>query len=140
MIFKVYDCDFGFVRNGINYEFEHVVELTVEDTLRNRVTRGSNASDGPGLRFRDGLREPVRWLLPILNMTQELKEVLDEVFENAEFIDVYCIDRKTGSKKSLDDAVLSNRPQQLLLDETQESMSVSLEFEGYRSRETHKDS
>lgn len=137
--FKIYNCEFGFKLNGVNYSFPDVDELQIEDPERNRLTRGSNASNKEGLVYRDGVKEPKRWTIPILNMSVALKEALDSVFNGALRIDVYCIDKTNGSAKWLRSAILCNAPQQLALDATPESMNVSLEFESYRSEEVLKD-
>lgn len=139
MIFKIYNCDFGVKIGGVNYDFPQVAELTIETTLRNRLTRGSNATDKVGLTYRDGLKDPARWTIPILAMTAALKSVLDIAFANQQRLEVYCIDRATGSMKMARNAILSNEPQQLTIDETAESMNVSLEFESFDSTETHKE-
>ena len=138
MVFKLYNCDFGIKVNGVNYDFEHVAELQIEDNERNRLTRGANAKNKTGLAYKDGLKDPKRWTIPILNMSSELKEVLDGVFLNQTRVDVYCIDRTDGSSKMAKNAILSNKPQQLTLDESAESMNVSLEFESFDSSEVHK--
>jgi len=138
MMFKIYDCDFGIKYNGTTYEFDHVVELQIEDPERNRLTRGVNAKNKIGLAFKDGLREPKRWTIPILNMSLELKNVLDELYRTQNRVECFCIDRNDGSIKIAKDALLSNKPQQLVLDETAETLNVSLEFETFNSEEIHK--
>lgn len=138
MIFKLYNCDVGIKINGVSYDFEHVAEVQIEDNERNRLTRGANAKNKLGLSYKDGLKDPKRWTIPIMNMSAELKAVLDGAFEAQSRLDVYCIDRTDGSSKMAKNAVLSNRPQQLALDETAESMNVSLEFETFDSSEVHK--
>lgn len=138
MIFKLYNCDVGIKINGVSYDFEHVAEVQIEDNERNRLTRGANAKNKTGLAYKDGLKDPKRWIIPIMNMSAELKDVLDGAFESQSRLDVYCIDRTDGSSKMAKNAVLSNRPQQLALDETAESMNVSLEFETFDSSEVHK--
>lgn len=138
MIFKLYNCDVGIKYNGVSYEFPHVQEIQIEDGERNRLTRGSNAKDKVGLAYRDGLRDPKRWTIPFMQMSAELKAVLDSAYDSQGRLEVYCIDRTDGSSKMARNAVLSNRPQQLTLDETAESMNVSLEFETFDSSEVHK--
>lgn len=137
-MFKIYNCDFGIKVDGVSYDFEHVNELQIEDPERNRVTRGANAKNKVGLAYKDGLRDPKRWTIPIMNMSIELKAVLDGCFENQTRVDTYCIDRTNGSSKMLKQAVVSNRPQQLVLDESSDSLGVSLEFEGFESTEILK--
>lgn len=138
MIFKLYNCDFGIKVNGVSYDFEHVAELQIEDPERNNLTRGANAKNKIGLAYKDGLKEPKRWTLPILNMSESLKGVLDTCFDKQTRLEVYCIDRTDGSSKMAKNAILANRPQQLTLDESAESMNVSLEFVTFDSSENHK--
>lgn len=139
MIFKIYNCDFGIKVDGTAYDFEHVAQVSIEDPERNRLTRGNNAKNNTGLPYKDGLKDPKRWTVPILNMSAALKLVMDGCFTDQTRVDVYCIDRTNGSSKMLKRAILSNRPQQLTLDDTAESMQVSLEFESFQSEETHKE-
>lgn len=136
--FKIYNCDFGVKIDGVSYEFEDVAELTVEDPERNRLTRGSNAKNKIGLSYKDGLKDPKRWTIPILNMSATLKGVLDAAYDDQTRLEVYAIDRTDGSSKMAKNAVISNKPMQLSINETAESMQVSLEFESFDLSETHK--
>lgn len=138
MVFKIYNCDFGIKVNGVPYDFEHVAELQGEDPERNRLTRGANGKNKVGLVYKDGLKEPKKWTIPILNMSVDLKAVLDGCYKEQTRLEVYCIDRTDGSSKMLKNAILSNKPQQLTIDESAESMNVSLEFESFDSEENHK--
>jgi hypothetical protein len=138
MIFKMYNCDFGIKVNGVSYDFEHVAELQIEDPERNNLTRGGNAKNKLGLAYKEGLKEPKRWTLPILNMSETLKGVLDSCFDRQTRLEVYCIDRNDGSSKMAKNALLANRPQQLTIDDSAESMNVSLEFVTFDSSENHK--
>lgn len=138
MIFKIYNCDFGIKVSGTNYNFDHVMEVQIEDPEKNRLTRGSNATNKTGLVYKEGLKEPKKWSIPILNMSAELKLVLDAAYDEQTRVDVYCIDRTDGSSKMAKNAVLCNRPQQLTVDESTESMNVSMEFETFESTEQHK--
>lgn len=136
--FKIYDCDFGIKVGGVNYEFDHVAELQVESSVRNRLTRGANAKNKVGLVYKDGLKDPDKWTLPILAMTPAIKAVLDSAYENQTRLDVYAIARSDGSSKMAKQAIMSNKPQQLTVDESAESLNVSLEFETFDSSEVHK--
>lgn len=138
MIFKLYDCDLGIKINGTSYDFEHVQEVQVEDPERNKLTRGANAGNKIGMVYKEGLKEPKRWTIPIMSMSAELKSVLDNAFDAQVRLEVFCISRSDGSSKMARNAVLSNRPQQLVLDDSPESMNVSLEFETFDSSEVHK--
>lgn len=139
MIFKVYNSDFGIKLNDVNYDFTHVDSLTIEDPEFNRLVRGANASNKEGLVYKEGSKEPKRITVNILNMTAALKAVLDSCFQDQTRIDaVYCIDRTDGSGKMAKNAILAQQPQQLTVDESPESMAVSLIFESFDLSETHK--
>lgn len=136
--FKLYDCDIGFKYNGVNYSFDHVAEVQIEDPERNRLTRGANAGDKLGLAYKDGLKDPKRVTVPVLAMSAAIKSVFETIFKTQARIDWYCVARSDGSSKWAKNAVLSNNPQQLTLDETAESMNVSVEFETFDLVENHK--
>lgn len=138
MIFKLYDCDVGIKVDGVSYDFEHVASVTIEDPERNRLTRGNNAKNKTGLAYKDGLKDPKRFSIPIMDMSLELKELFDSCFDDQTRVDVYIISRKDGSSKFGKNALLSNKPQQLTLDDTAESMQVLLEFETFDSSEVHR--
>lgn len=138
MIFKIYNCDFGIKLNGVNYDFDHVAELQIEDPEKNRLTRGANASNKIGLAYKEGMKEPKRWTIPILSMSADLKGVLDSAYDGQERLEVFCVDRSDGSSKIARNAILCNKPQQLAVDENADSMNVSLEFETFDSSEVHR--
>lgn len=136
--FKIYDCDFGIKYNGQNYEFTHVNSLTIEDPETTRLIRGSNAGNKTGLPYKEGIKDAKKITVTILGMTADLKAVLDQAFENKDRLDVYAISRSDGSSKIGKNAVLSQQPQQLSLDESAESMNVALAFETFDLSEVHK--
>ncbi len=139
MFFKIYNCDFGIKMNGVNYDFPEVAEVTIEDPEKNKLTRGANAGNKTGLVYKEGMKDPKKWTIPILNMSVELKGALDSAFDDQERMDVYCVDRDTGSSKMARNAILCNRPQQLTLNDSPEMLNVSLEFETFDSSEVLKD-
>lgn len=138
MIFKMYDCDFGVKINGLNYDFEHVESLQIEDPEMTKLVRGSNAFNKLGLVYKEGTKEPKKLTVTILGMSQALKEVLEAAYENKTRVDAYCISRVDGSSKMASDAILSQTPQQLSVDDSAESMNVALAFESFNLKEVHK--
>lgn len=138
MIFKIYDCDFGIKYNGVSYQFDHVQNLQIEDPENTKLVRGSNAGNKLGLVYKEGIKEPKRVTVTILGMSAELKAVLDAAYEAHDRLDVYCISRVDGSSKMAKNAVLSQQPQQLSIDEGPESMNVALAFESFDMSEVHK--
>jgi hypothetical protein len=137
-IFRIYDSDFGIKINGVNYDFQHVQDLQIEDPEMTRLTRGANASNKTGLIYKEGIKEPKKWTVTIMNMSLELKGVLDAAYNDRSRMDVYCISRIDGSSKMAKEAILSQQPQQLSIVDGPESMNVSLIFETFDSSEVHK--
>jgi hypothetical protein len=139
MVFKLTNCDFGIKINGVNYEFDMIDSLTIEDPQFTRITRGANALNKEGLIYTEGGKDPKTITVTILGMSQALKAVLDDTYINKERIEaVYCIDRKDGSSKMAKNAILCQMPQQLTVDESAESLNVALIFQSFDLVETHK--
>ena len=139
MIFKIYNSDFGMKINGVHYDFTHVDSLTIEDPEFNRLVRGSTATNKTGLIYKEGSKEPKTVTVTIMDMTPELKLVLDDCFTNKTRIEaVYCIDRTDGSGKMAKNAILCQQPQQLTVDESPESMNFALMFQSFDLSEIHK--
>jgi hypothetical protein len=110
--------------------------------LRIRKTPGSLVArtqlTKSGLVYKEGISDPKRVTVTIMNMSQALKGVLDTAYNDKTRLEVFAIDRNDGSSKIARNAILSQQPQQLTLDESPESMNVSLVFESFDLSETHK--
>lgn len=137
--FKLYECDVGIKVGGVNYAFTHVNEVTIEDPENNKLTRGSNAGNKEGIAYKEGLREPKRISTTIMGMDSDLKTVLDNCFKNQTRCEFYAISRSTGASKMARNAVLCQIPQQLTLDDTPDSMNVTLMFESFDLSEVFKE-
>ncbi len=137
MIFKLYDCEVGIKVNGVNYSFTHINSVTIEDPENNKLTRGANAGNKVGLAYKEGLKEPKRVSVTIMDMSAALKEVLDAVYKDQTRVDFYAI-ASDGSSKMAKNSLLAQAPQQLTLDDSAESMEVFLAFESFDLAELHK--
>ena len=138
MIFKLYDMDLGLKVGSVDYKFDHVAEVQFEDPERNRLTRGANAQDEIGLEYKDGLKDPKRITVPIMSMSPAIAAMLRQAFKDRTRVDFYGVSRSDGSSVWGKNCVLSNNPRQLTLDETAESMNVSIELETFKLEENHK--
>ncbi len=138
MIFKMYNCDFGFKVGGVNYDFEHVENFQIENPEMTKLIRGSNAANKVGLAYTEGLKEPKKLTVTVIGLSAALKAVLDAAYTAKTRVDAYAIDRNDGSSKIAKDAVLSQQPLQLNIDDSVESMNVALVFESFNIVETHK--
>jgi len=138
MIFKMYDCDFGVTLNGVNYDFEHVENLQIEDPERTRLTRGANTGNKLGIAYKEGLKEAKTITLTVIGMPAELHNLLKQAYKDKTRLDCYAVSRVDGSSKIAKNAILSQEPQQLTMDESAESMNTALVFESYDVSEIHK--
>lgn len=138
MIFKMYNCDFGFKYNSVNYDFEHVDGLAIEDPETTKLVRGSNAKNKEGLVYTEGAKDPKRCTVTILGMSLEIFTLLMEIYKTKARCEFFCIDRTDGSSKVGKQAILCTQPQQLNVDQSPESMNVALIFETFDLIEVHK--
>jgi hypothetical protein len=140
MIFKPYECDFGITdtTTGQNYEFDHVVSFNTEDPETTNLVRGSNAGNKTGLIFKEGIKDPKTITVTIIGMSADIFSVLKTIYDNQTRVDCYCINRTDGSGKIGKNAVLSQEPKQLTVDDSAESMNVVLAFKSFDVSEVHK--
>ena len=138
MQFKLYDCDVGVTLNGVNYDFEHIDSVTIEDPTRTRLIRGANAKNKVGLSYKEGLKEAKTITTSIISVDPALHALLVTAHANETRMDFYCIARSDGSHKIAKNCVLSQEPMQLTLDETPESLNTTLTFESFDVSEVHK--
>lgn len=138
MIFKPYECDFGITVDGVNYDFDHIVSFNTEDPERTRLIRGSNAGNLTGLIYKEGIKDAKTITVTIIGMTSDIFAVLSQAYALKKRVDCYCVNREDGSSKIAKNAVLSQEPKQLNVDDSPESMNVALAFESFDVSETHK--
>lgn len=137
-MFKLYDCEVGFTIRGVNYALDHVDSVTVDDPETNELIRGANAGNKVGLTYKQGLKEPKTMTTEAMNIPMELHNLLKDVFNTQERFDFYAISRVDGSSKMARNAVLASSPKQLTLDDSAESLRVSLMVKSYDVDEVHK--
>lgn len=135
----MYNCDFGIKYGGVTYDFEHVDSMAIEDPETTKLIRGSNAKNKTGLVYSQGSKEPKKLTVTLIGVSAEMYALLTTIYSAKARCECYCIDRVTGSSKIAKEAVLSQQPCQLTVDESPESMNVALIFETFNFAEVHKD-
>jgi hypothetical protein len=128
---KLYDCDIGITLNGVRYDFEHIDSVTVEDPERTRLVRGANAANKEGLDFKEGIKEPKTLTTTVVALSPALHALLKKAYDDRTRLDFHCVSRKNGSGKHAKKAILSQRPQQMQLDQSPESLNTPLIFESF---------
>jgi hypothetical protein len=139
MIFKMYNCDLGIKYGGVTYDFDHVEGLTIEDPTTTKLIRGANAKNKTGLVYTEGIKEPKKLTVTLIGMSADFLALFTTIYESKARCEVYCIDRTSGSSKIAKQAVLSNQPMQLKVDDNPDSMNIELVFQTFDFVEVHKD-
>jgi hypothetical protein len=137
-IFKIYDCDFGITINAVNYDFEHVQNMTIEDPERTRLVRGGNAGNKTGLIYKEGIKDAKTVTVTLIGISMDIHNLLKAAYNEKTRLDCYCVSRVDGSAKIAKNAVLSQEPKQLSIDDAAESMNTALVFESFDISEVHK--
>lgn len=137
-IFKMYDCDFTFTYNNKVYTFQEVESFTIDDPERTRLTRGANASNKYGIAYKEGLKDAKTVTVTVLGMPFDVHNLLKTIFNDRKRVDVGAVSRLDGSSKIAKNAILSQSPKQLSMDDSAESMNTALIFESFDMEEVHK--
>ncbi len=137
-VFKLYDCDFGVTIDGVNYDFVHVENLQIEDPETTRLIRGGNAGNKLGLIYKEGIKEAKKITVTLIGIEMALHNLLKTAYANRTRVDCYAVSRIDGSSKIAKNAILSQEPKQLNLDDSAESLNTALMFESFDVSEIHK--
>jgi hypothetical protein len=138
MVFKLYNADCGVVLNGVTYQFDHVENVQIEDPERTRLIRGSNAGNKIGLEYKEGLKEAKVVTMTVIGIPMDLHNLLKSAYAAKTRMEVFCVDKSDGSSKVAKNAVLSQSPKQLSLDDSAESLNTALVFESFDIDEVMK--
>ena len=139
MVFKIYDCDFGIKVADVNYDFEHCDSFVIEDPESLKLIRGANAKNKLGLLYTEGSKEAKKITVTLVGITTDMFNLLGGVYKERERVEVYCVDRKSGSNIVAKNAILSQKPRQNNIEESPESMNVTISFETYDLNDSYKD-
>lgn len=138
MIFKIYNCDLGLTINDVNYDFTHIDDLTIDDPEMNNIIRGGNASNKIGIAFKEGIRDPKVLTCTIRGLSMAMHSLIQTCYEEQTRVGFYCIDRGDGSSKVGKNAIIKQMPQQLSVNEGEESMNIIITLATFDLKETHK--
>lgn len=139
MIFKMYNCDFGLKYNDVNYDFDHVESMTVEDPRNVKLIRGSNAKNKEGLIYTEGTKEALKITVTLIGISAAMYNLIAGIVEAKSRVEFYCVDRVSGSSRVAKSAIITQQARQNTVDESPESMNVVLTLESYDLVEVHKE-
>ena len=139
--FVITDADVGFSLNGVNYTFDHIDSVAIEDPQMKHLVRGANAISTTGLMYTEGQANPVTLTFTLkgasvahLNL---LKAHYKDQAENNR-IDFWVVDRKNGSILSAKDSILQKEPRQLNISEGEENLAIDVMIETFNLTENVK--
>ena len=123
-------CDFYFSRNGVDYDITAVVDSnTFEDNERKHLTRGASGKNKTGLVYTEGIKDPKTLTTVFIGISQEMADMLADMYEKEDRTDVKVVDRKTGQMRSFKDAIVSQKPTQGTMGDGAEEQNVTVIFE-----------
>ncbi len=137
-IFKIYECDFGITIEGVNYDFGHVQNFQIEDPEKTKLVRGGNASNKTGLVYKEGIKDPKTITVTLIGISMDMYNLLRNAYINKTRLDCFAVSRVDGSSKIGKNAILTQEPKQLSIDDSAESMNTALAFESFDVSEVHK--
>lgn len=137
MQFMLYDCAFSIKITDVIYNFEHVDSVAFEDPKETKLTRGGDGRNKVGLIYTQGHKEPEVATLVLPGVSKALLEVLVRAHAAKTRVEFSAI-ASDGSGKTAKDAIIRQRPQQLTIDESIESLNVQLVLESFNVTEVHK--
>lgn len=135
--FRLYDCDIGITVNGTNYFFTHVNSVTYEDPEKTRLVRGANAGNKIGLTYKEGLKDPKTVTATIMGVEKAIYDVLAKAYDDGTRVDFNIVARSDGSSKIAKNAVICQRPRQNNLDDSAESLNMTIMLESFDVEEVH---
>lgn len=136
---KLTDCDVGLTIGGVEYNFTHVDSVTVSDPERKRLTRGANRGNKVGIQYTEGSKEAKEISTSVIEIPASLHTLLKKCYNDGTRMNFWAISRTDGSSKFAKNAILSQTPQQLTLDDTPESMNTTLILESFDVDDTYKE-
>jgi hypothetical protein len=138
-LFIISDADCGFTIAGVNYKFEHIDKVVIENPEKSHLTRGANSSSKLGLQFKEGSTSPKTVTFSLKGISPEFFTLLSGVYTANSRLDCWVMDRITGSHKTFKDSILQAEPRQLNISEGEENLNVELMIETFNLIEEFKD-
>ncbi len=103
-----------------------------------KLIRGSNAGNKLGLAYKEGLKEAKKITLTVIDIPVDVHNLLKTAYTDGTRMDCFCVSRVDGSSKIAKNAVLSQSPKQLSMDDSAQSLNTALLFESFDVEEVHK--
>uniref|UniRef100_A0AAU8AUZ1 Tail tube protein n=1 Tax=Dulem virus 29 TaxID=3145747 RepID=A0AAU8AUZ1_9CAUD len=117
--------------NSQNYDFEHVDRVSVDDPVRKHLTRGANSKSKTGLPYLENSKQAKTINMEVLDLSKEMRDMLNNCYENEDRIGVYCVDTATGESYNGNNCLVTGLVWQPVVSSEEETYNVTLSFETY---------
>ena len=124
---------------GKKYDFVGLHSVNIEDPRATHITRGADTLDKSGIEYGEGNSSPIVATCAV-RTTQNFFTLFKNFYLNKTRLNVYIVDRIDGRIKYFKDAILQKQPFQTVIDESEDSVTVSFIFESFTFDADYKDS
>lgn len=129
--FQISGGDAGFSYNGANYTFTDVDTVEYTYSKKNHLTRGASGQNKVGISYKEGLKTPDSADIKVVDCSVAIYNLLQTIFDNAERISVWFIDRATGEGLTYKNAVIRDKPLQTSIGESEDTIGFMFAVESY---------
>jgi hypothetical protein len=129
--FQISDGDAGFTYEGVNYTFSDVDSIDYTFNRKNRLTRGANGQNKVGLVYKEGLKTADVAEFRITDCSIDIYNLLLTIFNESKRINAWFIDRTTGEGFTFKNAIVRDKPRQMSIGESAESLSFMFAVESF---------
>lgn len=125
-------CDFYFSRNGVDYDVTAAVDShAFDDPERKHLTRGASGKNKTGLVYTEGIKDPKVLTTVFVGISQEMAQLLADMYDKEDRTDIKIVDRKTGQSRTFTNAIVSQKPLQSAMGDGAEEQNVQVIFEAF---------
>lgn len=130
-MFQVSLGDAGFSFNSVNYNFSDFDTIDYTYNKKNRLTRGANATNKEGIVYSEGLKVADIAQVKVVDCSIAIYNLLLSIYENKDRINFWFIDRKTGEGYTMKSSIITDKPRQTQISETEDSIGFMFNVESY---------
>jgi hypothetical protein len=130
-IFQINQGDAGFSYNGSNYTFSDVDTVEYTYNKKNHLTRGASGQNKLGITYKEGLKTPDSAESKVVDCSIAIYNLLLSIFNNAERLNFWFIDRKTGEGFTFKNATIRDKPRQTSIGESEDTIGFMFAVESF---------
>ena len=129
--FQINEGDAGFSFNGVNYTFSDTDTIQYTYSKKNHLTRGASGTNRVGIAYKEGLKTADTCEIRVVDCSVAIYKLLLSIFDNADRINVWFVDRKTGEGYTFKNSVVRDKPRQGEIAEGADPISFMFAVESF---------